>query len=130
MCLFFFKRKTAYEMRISDWSSDVCSSDLANARELLGRKRLEARHRHGCGGEPRLDACEQVVLPARPLELPAAERQQDRDRHQRAQGGADSRSETHGAPDSPAPGVPGPAADLGRTCAPTKKPMIARGRAI
>src|SRR3546814_5161936 len=28
MCFFFFKQKTAYEMRISDWSSDVCSSDL------------------------------------------------------------------------------------------------------
>src|SRR3546814_10789196 len=28
MCLFFIKQKTAYEMRISDWSSDVCSSDL------------------------------------------------------------------------------------------------------
>src|SRR3546814_2422991 len=27
---FFFKQKTAYEMRISDWSSDVCSSDLTN----------------------------------------------------------------------------------------------------
>src|SRR3546814_19820720 len=29
MLVFFFKQKTAYEMRISDWSSDVCSSDLA-----------------------------------------------------------------------------------------------------
>src|SRR3546814_8644041 len=28
---FFFKQKTAYEMRISDWSSDVCSSDLLGA---------------------------------------------------------------------------------------------------
>src|SRR3546814_4772797 len=28
---FFFKQKTAYEMRISDWSSDVCSSDLPDA---------------------------------------------------------------------------------------------------
>src|SRR3546814_8729818 len=28
MLFFFFKQKTAYEMRISDWSSDVCSSDL------------------------------------------------------------------------------------------------------
>src|SRR3546814_9268881 len=28
-CVFVFKQKTAYEMRISDWSSDVCSSDLA-----------------------------------------------------------------------------------------------------
>src|SRR3546814_1583064 len=33
---FFFKQKTAYEMRISDWSSDVCSSDLGlPARALL-----------------------------------------------------------------------------------------------
>src|SRR3546814_8397873 len=30
LSLFFFKQKTAYEMRISDWSSDVCSSDLHN----------------------------------------------------------------------------------------------------
>src|SRR3546814_8949728 len=29
--LFFFKQKTAYEMRISDWSSDVCSADLSGA---------------------------------------------------------------------------------------------------
>src|SRR3546814_8437428 len=36
-CCFFFKQKTAYELRISDWSSDVCSSDL-----LL----LAARQRH------------------------------------------------------------------------------------
>src|SRR3546814_2216792 len=42
ICFFFFKQKTAYEMRISDWSSDVCSSDLTGAikpvavlRELL-----------------------------------------------------------------------------------------------
>src|SRR3546814_2273592 len=32
---FFFKQKAAYEMRISDWSSDVCSSDLVQAGELL-----------------------------------------------------------------------------------------------
>src|SRR3546814_10167025 len=31
-CFFFFKQKTAYEMRISDWSSDVCSSDLLKDR--------------------------------------------------------------------------------------------------
>src|SRR3546814_3007721 len=31
-CFFFFKQKTAYEMRISDWSSDVCSSDLVRER--------------------------------------------------------------------------------------------------
>src|SRR3546814_2354787 len=32
--LFFFKHKTAYEMRISDWSSDVCSSDLFFGQDL------------------------------------------------------------------------------------------------
>src|SRR3546814_2689627 len=33
---FFFKQKTAYEMRISDWSSDVCSSDLGEMRFVQG----------------------------------------------------------------------------------------------
>src|SRR3546814_5862704 len=66
---FFFKQKTAYEMRISDWSSDVCSSDLCtfvgvakalkranpgtvcaaveplNARPLAGEPVLDARHK-------------------------------------------------------------------------------------
>src|SRR3546814_6063079 len=32
---FFFKQKTAYEMRISDWSSDVCSSDLRHTANLF-----------------------------------------------------------------------------------------------
>src|SRR3546814_2630865 len=32
LLLFFFKQNTAYEMRISDWSSDVCSSDLVRRR--------------------------------------------------------------------------------------------------
>src|SRR3546814_16722116 len=32
--IFFFKQKTAYEMRISDWSSDVCSSDLKPNAEM------------------------------------------------------------------------------------------------
>src|SRR3546814_9318425 len=40
MCFFFFKQKTAYEMRISDWRSDVCSSDLAAAE--AGQRRIAA----------------------------------------------------------------------------------------
>src|SRR3546814_8646180 len=36
---FFFKQKTAYEMRISDWSSDVCSSDLSRLNERLDARR-------------------------------------------------------------------------------------------
>src|SRR3546814_878033 len=39
-CFFFFKQKTAYEMRISDWSSDVCSSDL-NASNASGSRNHE-----------------------------------------------------------------------------------------
>src|SRR3546814_20079829 len=34
MLFFFFKQKTAYEMRISDWSSDVCSSDLQKEEDM------------------------------------------------------------------------------------------------
>src|SRR3546814_6973037 len=47
VCFFFFKQKTAYEMRISDWSSDVCSSDLVigvqdeQQIQCLGRHRVE-----------------------------------------------------------------------------------------
>src|SRR3546814_3382594 len=40
--IFFFKQKTAYEMRISDWRSDVCSSDLAQAQRE-GSAKAEVR---------------------------------------------------------------------------------------
>src|SRR3546814_15585392 len=38
---FFCKQKTAYELRISDWSSDVCSSDLGSIEELAGLLNIE-----------------------------------------------------------------------------------------
>src|SRR3546814_6977446 len=50
---FFFKKKTAYEMRIRDWSSDVCSSDLGHELHVvrhdddgraLGPKTVQERH--------------------------------------------------------------------------------------
>src|SRR3546814_16379595 len=40
---FFFKQKTAYEMRISDWSSDVCSSDLEEFRPIIGEVLAELK---------------------------------------------------------------------------------------
>src|SRR3546814_3690127 len=56
MFFFFFKQKTAYEMRISDWSSDVCSSDLlvepdrhigrAIRRRTRQRERQKGRFNH------------------------------------------------------------------------------------
>src|SRR3546814_2554344 len=50
MCVFFFKQKTAYEMRISDWSSDVCSSDLVS-RSVMVRSLL-------CSATPTLARCQ------------------------------------------------------------------------
>src|SRR3546814_3978622 len=48
---FFFKQKTAYEMRISDWSSDVCSSDLRIRPALEGvRLELLLDHDHDRAG--------------------------------------------------------------------------------
>src|SRR3546814_10471844 len=46
MLFFFFKQKTAYEMRISDWSSDVCSSDLYQVPRAVqaGNKLINRDH--------------------------------------------------------------------------------------
>src|SRR3546814_20144315 len=44
---FFFKQKTAYEMRISDWSSDVCSSDLMHRRRPLAPVGIDLAQRRG-----------------------------------------------------------------------------------
>src|SRR3546814_7449335 len=61
--VFFFKQKTAYEMRISDWSSDVCSSDLTGA--LLQRVRHRATD-SSCGlcG---IENLEQAIRPLPPV---------------------------------------------------------------
>src|SRR3546814_6184156 len=58
---FFFKQKTAYEMRISDWSSDVCSSDLGQGAHVVGshvgagEDRDDAGRLLGCGLVDALD---------------------------------------------------------------------------
>src|SRR3546814_7219755 len=78
LLFFFFKQKTAYEMRISDWSSDVCSSDLHPQQPGLGLQRhvadlvqeqgaalrlLEAAGGpHGGAGERSLLVAEQLRL--------------------------------------------------------------------
>src|SRR3546814_20477036 len=60
MLCFFFKPKTAYELRISDWSSDVCSSDL-DALEMVGYVPSAARSA-------------QCVVALRPSNSPASAR--------------------------------------------------------
>src|SRR3546814_1978122 len=81
MSFFFFKQKTAYEMRISDWSSDVCSSDLesyiasANSRLANYRRSLaNARARFAqLTGHPAPDALGRApILDAPVLSLDAA----------------------------------------------------------
>src|SRR3546814_3317821 len=54
VCFFFFKQKTAYEMRISDWSSDVCSSDLQDQRSGCGLGQAEAMQ-HFARFQPAID---------------------------------------------------------------------------
>src|SRR3546814_7992767 len=63
--IFFFKKKTAYEMRISDWSSDVCSSDLRTvlrqAQHERRRKRPNQRllpNRESVAGSPYEQRCQ------------------------------------------------------------------------
>src|SRR3546814_14409230 len=51
VCFFFFKQKTAYEMRISDWSSDVCSSDLARRHAEL----VDGRQQQAIAGGPAVE---------------------------------------------------------------------------
>src|SRR3546814_2960376 len=54
--VFFFKQKTAYEMRISDWSSDVCSSDLNRLdRGINQRCAVEDRLHHHVGRQRGID---------------------------------------------------------------------------
>src|SRR3546814_8061179 len=61
---FFFKQKTAYEMRISDWSSDVCSSDLGDLAEPCACTGPRSRRR-GAGGLPRALAGGPIAAGAR-----------------------------------------------------------------
>src|SRR3546814_20624459 len=51
---FFFKQKTAYEMRISDWSSDMCSSDLYRYADIEVVNAIFARQIGGAGQNPLL----------------------------------------------------------------------------
>src|SRR3546814_8677694 len=100
LILFFFKQKTAYEMRISDWSSDVCSSDLgdgdieetngassADPGDAGGVRAARARRRH-LGDRARRGAGRHDRLRGRvSRRFRAWQRVRDRarpDRHQRA----------------------------------------------
>src|SRR3546814_2816667 len=69
MLFFFFKQKTAYEMRISDWSSDVCSSDLAR-RQLRQRDGTVKRILVFFGGSDTMNQTPKAVEAIKQLKRP------------------------------------------------------------
>src|SRR3546814_7243710 len=88
MLFFFFKQKTAYEMRISDWSSDVCSSDLDGGGSRQPRSRRHARtHQEIRGGRHRPSRRPRPDLRRNPAE--------GGNRHHRRPTGCSTRSEEH-----------------------------------
>src|SRR3546814_10545863 len=68
---FFFKQKTAYEMRISDWSSDVCSSDLLTDKFFPGvqKQKCNFQNRGFCFGTRR-GGGEEAELPDSAMSIP------------------------------------------------------------
>src|SRR3546814_8858984 len=108
--VFFFKQKTAYEMRISDWSSDVCSSDLDRGEQvgrphlavLLAWQQFGLGQPEDVGGGVDQPVVEELfdLLQAQPLDIhraAAAEMAQPLDALRGADqpAGAADRSETH-----------------------------------
>src|SRR3546814_685640 len=79
--VFFFKQKTAYEMRISDWSSDVCSSDHP---PVVARSGYCAPDRSGCNSSG-VDMILAVVLALAAQANPEAEIVMDRKRREAAE---------------------------------------------
>src|SRR3546814_4185892 len=101
MIVVFFKQKTAYDMRISDWSSDVCSSDLNEAELAV---------------EPLPDVDVHPVAPhEHALDQPLHHITADDSRHRGPKGPLVERPSISGQPD--APGVPPEGRGIGRaTC--------------
>src|SRR3546814_10705811 len=77
--VFFFKQKTAYEMRISDWSSDVCSSDLADLRR---------KHRNAADDDCADDVVAKIDAPVVVPVSPRTGGRCDRGHEKRCGGGA------------------------------------------
>src|SRR3546814_15763311 len=103
--IFFFKQKTAYEMRMSDWSSDVCSSDLGIEAERVRRESAAGDEDVGLGLHQPEELAEQhrraesddlaatLEVEARPDEQARAERQADRARPEARERRKDERPE-------------------------------------
>src|SRR3546814_1960422 len=96
LCFFFFKQKTAYEMRISDWSSDVCSSDLSWSKAVAARMLVARARRLGVDAAVRwfINSLLRRGMACRSKARPEArrgEKQVDSGRHISAQNGRRAR---------------------------------------
>src|SRR3546814_7402540 len=86
LMVFFFKQKTAYEWRISDWSSDVCSSDLTGGGEGRGRAAaLAAGNRREDAGAPAAHPARRAAVHRPDQRAAAAVAQRARARRHRCQ---------------------------------------------
>src|SRR3546814_2134259 len=114
MCrfVFFFKQKTAYEMRISDWSSDVCSSDLLTSRSVCHSESAPpSSHRSTSRQKPAAPSNGYSIRPSPTATLRAMPsslrrppaRSNWRLKHNRRRGAADARLQ-HAAAGGPAGG--------------------------
>src|SRR3546814_1761538 len=94
---FFFKQKTAYEMRSSDWSSDVCSSDLLMREDGRDLRRHGVRRVREVGPDEdfKMPVRAQPVIPALAdrLALPARAGEADRHADTRGQGSVQRREQ-------------------------------------
>src|SRR3546814_4731792 len=83
MFFFFFKQKTAYELRISDWSSDVCSSDLAERHLGEADPRIRGGDAHVAGERELEAAAERRAVQRRDERLVRSDDRRDNRRHLR-----------------------------------------------
>src|SRR3546814_13376693 len=74
LLFFFFQQKTAYELRISDWSSDVCSSDLFRRAALPAARRAAYEPAHPPAGRRRTEDAQEAPVRYHGMPVPGIDR--------------------------------------------------------
>src|SRR3546814_18894928 len=105
LSIFFFKPKTAYGMRISDWSSDVCSSDLQAVDDIAGMEDEPAAKEEPKGKDAADGKGAETNGKAKPAKAKAAKVEEDSDPKVKGKKvAADGEEAAEEAPAQPAPG--------------------------
>src|SRR3546814_18812859 len=115
ICFFFCKQKTAYEMRISDWSSDVCSSDLIDTDDRQTSilpvviQTLQVRHRlltWRTPARPEIDVDDAAVQPGQRNRIVTERRRAFARRDGQCPGAEQQQQQAAAAPPPPPPPAP------------------------